>query len=564
MSVLLEEADVVIGNYNHVFDAQTRELTNTVLDENTFVIVDEAHRLEERVRGLLSDTIGRQSLRQARNDLDLLFRYASQSEENREQADARLADYDVRLDSVEQAREFYADLIDWFDGYIDAYLTDEVDGYDQAFGQTALPEEDLELPLRNPTETESDDLTEWARGVGYQDAFCRQLGTIGAAVEETIDEIDPDRTCICTAVGTLMSQWWERDHTAYFREITLEYAPKDRTDPAYPWEHVYTPALEMYNCMPAEQLQAVFDSLGGGILMSATLEPFDVFEEVVGLDELEIAENRRPSRPIIERTYELPFPEGNRASWIVDATPFTLRNRGDPTLDSQNDTREEYAYALRQIAESPGNSLIAMPSYREAAWAADRLREMTDKPVLMDEPSSNEATDALKQEFFAHDDSVLVTSTRGTLTKGVDYDGDKLHTCAVIGIPLVDIGSPRIQAVKHAYADVFGEENAFEYALTIPAVRRARQAIGRVIRSPDEHGVRILADHRYTEHAHRNSVYEYLPEGERDEFVRMTPMFLDSQIEQFWTADIRTRIESDQSRKSGSIRFSSRSRSTCA
>jgi DNA excision repair protein ERCC-2 len=48
MSVLAKNADVVIGNYNHLFDPDSRALLAEILDERTFVIVDEAHRLEGR------------------------------------------------------------------------------------------------------------------------------------------------------------------------------------------------------------------------------------------------------------------------------------------------------------------------------------------------------------------------------------------------------------------------------------------------------------------------------------------------------------------------------------
>ncbi|MEF8887607.1 MAG: DEAD/DEAH box helicase family protein, partial [Haloarculaceae archaeon] len=68
MSVLLEAAEVVVGNYNHLFDPESRPLLASVLDEDTFVVVDEAHRLEERVRDLLSDRVGRATLVRARND----------------------------------------------------------------------------------------------------------------------------------------------------------------------------------------------------------------------------------------------------------------------------------------------------------------------------------------------------------------------------------------------------------------------------------------------------------------------------------------------------------------
>ena len=98
----------------------------------------------------------------------------------------------------------------------------------------------------------------------------------------------------------------------------------------------------------------------------------------------------------------------------------------------------------------------------------------------------------------------------------------------------MNIGSPRIRAVQRAYGDAFGEDNAFEYALTVPAVRRARQAIGRVIRGVDEVGVRAFVGRRYTPDA-RHSVYPYLPEGEREEFTTMTPEFLAGQLDRFWS-----------------------------
>jgi DNA excision repair protein ERCC-2 len=265
--------------------------------------------------------------------------------------------------------------------------------------------------------------------------------------------------------------------------------------------------------------------------MSATLEPMDVFEEVSGLAAL------AADRPIRTRAYDLLFPEQNRASWLVDADPFTARNRGDPAEnrdpETWNRTRDEYAHVLRTLARSPGNVLLALPNYREAEWAAAYLTEAVDKPVLCDESSSNEETERLKSRFFTGDGKVLVTSTRGTLTEGVDYDGAKLRCCGVIGVPLVNIGSPRVRAVKRAYADAFGDEHAFEYSLTVPAVRRARQTIGRVIRGTDEVGVRALVGHRYTPDA-RHSVYPYLSTDEQAEFVQLTPEFLPGQLDAFW------------------------------
>lgn len=530
MTVLLHNADIVIANYNHLFDSTTRALTEPVLDESTLVIIDEAHRMEERVRDLLSDTIGYYTIKQAKRDLGLLIERTQVSRENKKPVEARLALHDVSLDDVRTARAFYGDVINWLEGYVESELRDRFEEYGSGFVGDSLPANDFEIQLREPQSAEPDEFTRWAEKNGYDGDVLRTLSTVGLAVEDALDELDRD--FVCTAIGALFSQWWERGHIEYFREIALEYSEKDQRDPEKPWLNFYNASLVMYNCMPSREIQGILDEFGGGVLMSATLEPLSIFEEVSGLDDL--ATNEEKPRVVSSRTYDLTFPEENRASWIVDVEAFKKKNRQEPQLRNRNRTRERYAYVARLIAESHGNILLCWPNYAEAEWAANRLKEEIDKPVLLDESSSHEETRSRKREFVHGEPKVMVTSTRGTLTEGVDYQGNDLHTCAVFGVPLVNIGSPRVQAVEHAYGHRFGEENSFKYALTIPAVRKVRQALGRVIRGPDERGVRIVVGSRFVPGA-IHSVHDYFSENEREEFVRMKPDFLESQFNRFWT-----------------------------
>jgi len=532
MSVLLKGAEVVVGNYNHLFDPDSRPLLADVLGPETFVVVDEAHRLEERVRDLLSRRVGRHTLVRARNDCASLLTRARETDDHKQQVEERLASHDVPLDAVEQARTFYDDLLTWLDDRVARHLDTEV-GRGWRAG-TDLPERDLEVPLRDPETAERDDLTEWAQQQGYDGSVWRTLDAVGLAVEDSIDDLGMARTPVATAVGAVMGAWYQRDHARHLREIELEHAPKDERAADADYERAYTAGLLLYNCMPAEPLREIFDELGGGVLMSATLAPLDVFTEVAGLDAL-----ADDGRRVVERSYGLSFPPANRASWVVNATSFTASNRGDPdAMDplgpEWNRTRGEYAQVLRELARSPGNVLLAMPSYREARWAGAYLAETVDKPVIVDESSSNETTERRKRDFFAGEGKVLVTSARGTLTEGVDYDGRKLSACGVVGVPLVNVGSPRVRAVRRAYADAFGEDVAFEYALTVPAVRRARQALGRVIRGPEEIGVRVLVDGRYTPDAPR-SVAPYVPSALEAELTTMAPEFLGPQLDRFWS-----------------------------
>ena len=533
MSVLLENAEVVVGNYNHLFDSKTRHLTAPILDKRTLVIIDEAHRLEERVRDLLSDSVGRSTLTQARQDLNTLIERARAHPDNRELVESKLADHDVPFEAVEAAHQFYGEAVEWLDDYVEGELADRFERYPSGFLNDALPDDTVELELHEPRSNDRDAFTEWAESVDYTGGFFRTLGTVGSAVEDTLSQLGVDRECVCTATGVRFGQWWQRDHTEFFREITLEPTDTERRNPEYPWYNAYNASLVMYNCIPSEQLSETLDEFGGGILMSATLEPIDVFEAVSGLQSLSTDTDETASRHVERRSYELAFPESNRESWLVDVMAFTARNRGEPTADNHNETRERYAYVAREIARSHGNILLSYPNYAEAEWAAERLADSVEKPVVLDQSSSYEQTQRLKERFFGGEHSVLVTSTRGTLTEGVDYDGEKLHTAAVFGVPLVNIGSPRVQAVRYAYGDRFGEEHEFTYALTVPAVRQVRQAIGRVLRDPDECGVRILVGDRYIPGRPR-SVSPFLSVQERAEFRRLTPEFLGSQLAAFW------------------------------
>jgi DNA excision repair protein ERCC-2 len=252
----------------------------------------------------------------------------------------------------------------------------------------------------------------------------------------------------------------------------------------------------------------------------------------------------------------------------VNAAPFTYRSRGptpdperttadgtvgtdtangrDRLTDAQRETRRQYARVLEAtVAETPGNVLIAMPSYAEAGWAAATLRAakecgtIPDRPILRDEPSSNAETEALKREFFAggaNVPKVLVTGLRGTLVEGVDYDGERLAAAVVCGVPIAPSGSGSQQAIRFAYEAVFGEERGYEFAFTVPALRRARQAIGRVIRGERDVGVRLLVDGRYATERGRGAVRDLLPAHEREEF-RIVPRHRGSDV------DVRSSLE---------------------
>ncbi len=527
MGALLPEMEVVIGNYYHAFDPTTAAtFTGALLDESTFVVCDEAHMLEPRVRDLVSDGVGDATLRDAATELNrivtpLEFDDAGHETEGAELVRAGFADADVTLDEVRAVRDAIEALREEIDRRVRAYLDRERPDWRASLADAPETFDDHELPLRDPTATDEDELTRWAREAGHLDAWTR-AEAVGAVVARVLDELDDeDRSRAVTAAGHALTAWRSLDHGNYFREIELE---RTWDEGSREWRRGYNARLALHNCLPGDAIADRLGEFGGGVLMSATLEPTAVFRQVTGLDALSAA-----GRPVVERTYGLGFPEQHRASFAVDAPKYTYENRG--SVGSNSETREVYVDAVCEVARSPGNVLVGMPNYAEARWLAERLHDRIDKTVLLDESSDDTATESLKSEFFAGPGKVLVTSLRGTLTEGVDYRGDRLAAAVVCGVPIVDTSSPRTKAVRAAYDRAFGD--GFRTALLVPAVRKARQALGRVIRGADERGVRVLVDERYARESW-DSVRGFLPPSEREEFRPVSADMLSLALDRFW------------------------------
>ena len=550
MGAVLPHVEVVVGNYYHAFDPTTAStFTGALLDDSTFLVCDEAHMLEPRVRDLVSDAVGDVSLRDAESELTRVIQPVEFEDDGAKSTGAQTTDAqlvraeleesDVTLSELKELRSFVRDLREELDRRVTAHL-DRVRP-DWRADLTNL--EDHELPLRDPEVPATDEITEWAQEEGYDGGVWARAEIIGSVVARILNSAEEeDKKRVTPGVGRVLGEWYRQDHERYFREIELERT-WDESQPPDSWRRAYNARLALHNCVPSDAIGDRLAEFGGGVLMSATLEPLDVFRRVSGLDYLE-----EEGRPVVERTFGLGFPEENRASFAVDAPKFTYGNRGSPGED--NETRRVYADSVAEVARRPGNVLVGMPSYGEAEWIASVLRERLDKPVLVDESSDDVATESLKTDFFGGQDKVLVTSLRGTLTEGVDYRGDRLSAAVVCGVPIINTASPRTKALVTAYDREFGSDRGaagrdggggggrggFETALTVPAVRKARQAIGRVIRGSDEVGVRVFVDGRYARESW-NSVREYLPAEEREEFRPVSPDMLSFALDRFWDGE---------------------------
>lgn len=582
MADMMEHADVLIGNYYHVFDPDTRLLTDMktkVLDEDTICVLDEAHNIEERVRDILSDAHGIHSFRYAINDVRTALGYLNGDPGELPRSEASSVDVEnisfatPKAESVMESpgysqytEEDFREVIELFN-YLNEWLKDKGDEYlDDRFRKgwefvasnnpSWIRTEDI--PLEDPENDVEDELYKSIEK-DFDDDIWETVYMVSRACQEIIEEIDvTERVPECESVGEFFYRWANESHVEYFREIVLEARPKEKPlAESHGWTREWTPRFQLYNCIPTRKLREVFSELGSALLMSATLEPVDEYVSTTGIgkcvspydveDKEERAgmvrsgeadaESNIEFRDVTVKKYPMRFPQSNRLSLTVTAPKYTYSNRGNqtPRTNEMKPVRKQYMNLLVDVAESNGNVLLSMPSYGEASWAKDVLERAgvnDSKNIILDESSSSTETDKTLTDFFSEGESVIITSTRGTITEGVDYAGDKLHTCAVIGLSLLP-PQDRNKAVQAAYDEYLDNVSGFEATNKIPAVRKARQAFGRVIRGDTDVGTRILIDERYADSGW-SGVKDYLSEQEKSEFSSVNPGDLQHRVNQFW------------------------------
>ncbi len=482
----MEGVDLVVCNYHHLLDPNIREQFFRWLDRDPSEIItvfDEAHNVEDAAREHASRAVTENTL---------------------ESAIEELADSD---DSRAEAAE----------NVIGAFRAALVDTYDEALGfgaRETVGEGWEDVAIAN--DDRRDDLTlafldrYEGRGIDTETELAVQLGQ--ALDEEYERQYREGETTSRTESATLHAArfvaTWMDEGTALGQYPVVSVRRDAGTDEVYG-------RAELYTCIPRAVTSALFDEVAASVLMSATLRPFDVTEDVLGLED------------VATLAYGMAYPEENRRTFAVDTPPLFASERNDP------ETQEAVDGLLRDaIRFTPGNTLAFFPSYSEAERYYERLGGGgglggSDLGSLYLD-GSGEDEEALRREFITSENATLFTSLWGTLAEGVSFDANDARTVVVVGVPYPHL-SDRMEAVQEAYDRAFADRDrardpGWAYAVEIPTIRKTRQAIGRVVRGPEDFGVRILADRRYTTaDMGKYAVRSAFPPEEREELLDVDP-----------------------------------------
>lgn len=571
----IEHMEVIIGNYTHIFDPKTvNRISYPMIGDETIAIFDEAHNLVEKVRGFLSDEIPMTSINRAQQELLEIYVLARlskiddvdidaiQSSVLRDETSEFLKDYDGLINKLEDVVTSSATITSGEESmtekaeYVSHALSefnispDSIMSYIEFLGDLEetvsreisrnMPLSDGDIiPLRDPEEPDIDKISNWILLSEYNNVVKsgEEIGQACLMIRDQLSSDSKSPKTVSGKVGSVLYSWYNNDNIRYFRSIEFEERKKTSSYGIHKWQDNLIGNLTINNCIPRGEISEKLDTFHSSVLMSATLDPLDIYHQTTGIKDLE-----SDGRDVFECRYGLAFPDENRVTIGVPADRFKYDNRGE-AFDSfgpktDNKTREEYRDVVFDIInKSNGNSLIVMPSYKEAEWIGSLLEQsyLCDaEDVYIDKSSSNKETQEMKEKFFNSDEGIMVTGARGTLIEGIDYIGDRLSNVVICGVPITNTNSDYKRAIQAAYDEIFDDYNGFDLAFVIPAVWKARQAIGRVIRTNEDKGVRAFVDKRYVDGDLWDSVYEYLGTDEQDEMEYIPSEDVGLRVETFW------------------------------
>jgi DNA excision repair protein ERCC-2 len=241
-------------------------------------------------------------------------------------------------------------------------------------------------------------------------------------------------------------------------------------------------------CDASNLIKERYDYFRNVIAFSATLKPFDYYAKLTGLE----------GSNLIKEEFISPFVKENRKVLIIPqvSTKFSVRSQNYPKISQ---------IIERVIHLKKGNYLAFFPSFDfmektlQTFHAPKGVRVVKQNRYMKNEEVES-TLELLKNQTIP----VIVFAVQGgVFSEGIDYAGDMVIGAFVVGPPLPSFDFER-EKMKNYYEQHYN--SGFDYAYTFPAMAKAVQAAGRVIRSEDDKGIIILMDDRFLQKSFSQSL----------------------------------------------------------
>jgi DNA excision repair protein ERCC-2 len=205
--------------------------------------------------------------------------------------------------------------------------------------------------------------------------------------------------------------------------------------------------------------------------MSGTISPFGKFIDEMGIED--------PEKVLVKADY---LERNLKVLFVDDVTSrYSLKD----------ESRDKMNLYVKQIVEGiKRNKVIFCTSYEQLSSFLEL--EMKGRIYFERKGMNNEEFVNLITNFREKGGNLFAV-VNGRISEGIDLPGKIVEVAVLTGIPYPP-PAPETAAMELFYEMKF--RRGWEYAYETVAATRMRQAIGRLIRSPEDRGVAIILDSR--------------------------------------------------------------------
>lgn len=248
--------------------------------------------------------------------------------------------------------------------------------------------------------------------------------------------------------------------------------------------HVYlvsggqNPALEAYCLDPRRAVDPLLECRSS-VSISGTLSPLEHYAGDLDLFEPELA--------VLPSPFD---PDNLKVGYVRD-----ISTRYAELNDEGGTYGRLVEYVISIVNAVRRNTAVFFPSYAlMQRFIDDNVPERLGRDIYYELPDMPQS-ELMEQvmDFRCNDGAVLFAVSGGRISEGLDFPGKELELVVIVGVPF---GRPSAKqdALVSYYQNRYGK--GWDLAVKVPAVRKIRQAIGRLIRSEFDRGMAVILDRR--------------------------------------------------------------------
>jgi len=239
-------------------------------------------------------------------------------------------------------------------------------------------------------------------------------------------------------------------------------------------------SIALVNADPSKVFVAATKPFWSVVLLSATINPSELFLKSLGLEESSVMLHKAQAS------------DSFRIKTVIDTEVTTKFKSRTPDMYSKIAEK-----LVSIILSGEGGVGIFLPSYVVLEAVRDLIGNRIHGRNIITESRglTNEEANELMESFKTIPNSILFAVQGGRFSEGEDFRDKQMNISVVVGLALPP-PSPTTYA-EYSYLNRTDSGSSYLTVSLLPALRKAFQSAGRHIRNPNKKGLVFLLDSRF-------------------------------------------------------------------